>query len=173
MRLCQLFEKTSQPFMTNNTPLESLGPHAVSGQVVVWQFFSTAPKIRRTSLCGCTPRAKWSASQWSPHGWHVERRLIHFWNPLIKASKIGYAFPHNFTSVVKLKTHKLMQMQCRCKPKWGVLQPYDKGRDSFCMIHVLGESWGRGLLKTYLEQFLSFRLRFTNQSSTYANCTLY
>ena len=31
--------------MTNNTPLESLGPHAVSGQVVVWQFFPLHQKL--------------------------------------------------------------------------------------------------------------------------------
>ena len=33
--------------------------------------------------------------------------LMQFWNPLLKAGKIGYAFSRNFSSVLKLQPHKV------------------------------------------------------------------
>jgi len=32
---------------------------------------------------------------------------MQFWNPLLKAGKIGYAFSRNFSSVLKLQPHKV------------------------------------------------------------------
>ena len=48
-------------------------------------------------------RLKWGITQFSSKRRHIEKWLIHFWNPLLKAGKIGYAVSQNLSSVMKIK----------------------------------------------------------------------